>query len=67
MRLRFVGAFASVAVLSTASLAQSPKNGVAGIQWFSTLRAGLDEAKRTGRPILFMSAAPHCAGVSGVW
>ena len=24
-------------------------------------------AERTGRPILFVSAAPHCAGVSGIW
>ena len=25
------------------------------------------EARRTGRPILLVSAAPHCAGVSGTW
>jgi Spy/CpxP family protein refolding chaperone len=38
-----------------------------GIQWFATLAGGLEEARRTGRPILLVSAAPHCAGVSGVW
>ena len=38
-----------------------------GIQWFATLDRGLDEAKRTGKPILFVSAAPHCGGVSGLW
>jgi len=38
-----------------------------GIQWFATLESGLREAQRTGQPILFVSAAPHCAGVSGVW
>lgn len=38
-----------------------------GIQWFATLDSGLREAQRTGRPILFLSAAPHCAGVSGIW
>jgi hypothetical protein len=37
------------------------------IQWFATLDRGLVEAKRTGKPILFVSAAPHCAGVSGMW
>ena len=37
------------------------------IQWFATLERGMAEAKRTGRPILFVSAAPHCAGVSGMW
>jgi hypothetical protein len=39
----------------------------AGIQWFAMLQGGLDEAKRTGKPILLVSAAPHCAGVSGIW
>lgn len=38
-----------------------------GIQWFSTWDAGVAEAERTGRPILLVSAAPHCAGVSGIW
>jgi hypothetical protein len=38
-----------------------------GIQWFSTWDAGIAEAERTGRPILLVSAAPHCAGVSGIW
>lgn len=38
-----------------------------GIQWFATLERGLAEAKRAGKPILFVSAAPHCAGVSGMW
>src|SRR4051812_42318375 len=38
-----------------------------GVQWFATWEAGKDEAERTGRPILFVSAAPHCAGVSGIW
>jgi hypothetical protein len=39
----------------------------AGIQWFATWESGLREAQRTGRPILLVSAAPHCAGVSGTW
>jgi hypothetical protein len=38
-----------------------------GIQWFTTWESGLREARRTNRPILFVSAAPHCAGVSGIW
>ena len=38
-----------------------------GIQWFATLEIGLAEAKRTGKPILFVSAAPHCGGVPGMW
>lgn len=39
----------------------------AGIAWFGTWEAALAEAKRTKRPILFMSAAPQCQGVPGVW
>lgn len=39
----------------------------AGIQWFASLDSGLKEAQRSGRPILLVSAAPHCAGVPGIW
>ena len=38
-----------------------------GIAWFATWESGLREAQRTGKPILLVAAAPHCAGVSGVW
>ena len=38
-----------------------------GIQWFATWESAKAEAARTGRPILLVSAAPHCAGVSGIW
>ena len=37
------------------------------IQWYATLDRGLAEAKRTGKPIMLVSGAPHCAGVSGMW
>lgn len=40
---------------------------VGGIQWFATLERGLAEAKATGKPIMLLSAAPHCGGVSGIW
>ena len=38
-----------------------------GIVWFGTLRSGIAEARRTNRPILLISAAPHCHNVSGIW
>jgi hypothetical protein len=38
-----------------------------GIAWFGVLRDGLDEAERTGRPILFLTAAPQCNGIPGMW
>ena len=47
------------------SAAAVPK--AAGIAWFGQWTEGLKEAKKTGRPILLVSAAPHCRGVSGIW
>ena len=38
-----------------------------GIQWFSTWESAKVEAARTGKPILLVSAAPHCAGIPGIW
>lgn len=37
------------------------------IAWFGTLKEGLAEAKRLGRPVMLVSAAPHCHEVPGVW
>lgn len=37
------------------------------IAWYGTLRQGLAEARRSGRPILLIAAAPHCHNVSGIW
>jgi hypothetical protein len=41
--------------------------GGGGIQWFATWEQGAAEAKRTGRPILLVAAAPHCHEISGLW
>ena len=38
-----------------------------GIAWYGTWERGLAAAKSTGRPILLISAAPQCHGVSGLW
>lgn len=37
------------------------------IAWYGTLSSGLEVAQSTGRPILFVSGAPQCHGVPGVW
>lgn len=63
---RFLLSFAIVASSSVMASSQTPARP-AGIQWFTDLEAGQAEAKRTGRPILFVSAAPHCGGISGMW
>ncbi|MDG1872426.1 MAG: hypothetical protein P8J27_00845 [Mariniblastus sp.] len=41
--------------------------GDAGIAWYTTWETGLKEAKRTNRPIFFMSAATTCSGIPGVF
>src|SRR5688572_24526865 len=38
-----------------------------GIQWFTSWQSGQREAERLNVPILLVSGAPHCAGVSGIW
>ena len=37
------------------------------IAWHGTWSEAQAEARRTGRPILLVSAAPHCRNISGVW
>ncbi len=37
------------------------------ISWYSDWRQGLAAARASGKPILLMSAAPQCKGVSGIW
>ena len=41
--------------------------GAPGIAWYGSLEVGLAEAKRSNRPIFFMSAASQCGGVPGVF
>jgi hypothetical protein len=41
--------------------------GDEGVAWYVTWKTGLAEAKRSNRPIFFMSAAAQCSGVSGVF
>ena len=50
------------------SIGQSQLNpGDSGIAWYTTWETGVAEARRSGRPILFMAAATQCSGVSGVY
>ena len=43
------------------------KRVVSGIAWYGVLKDGLAEAKRTGKPILLITAAAQCNGVPGMW
>ncbi len=70
-----VAAVTTATFTAAAPAAQGPKGPLeshippteAGIAWFGTWTGALEEAKRSKRPILFMSAAPQCQGVPGVW
>ena len=37
------------------------------IAWHGTWKGGLDEAQRSGKPIMLVSAVPQCHSVPGVW
>ena len=49
-------------------IADHPQDvGDPGIAWYTTWKTGLAEAKRSGQPIFFMSAATCSRGVSGAF
>ena len=58
---------AALLALPPPSHADASEAPGAQIAWHGTWAAGLAEARRTGRPILLVAAAPHCHGVSGIW
>src|SRR5262249_50226808 len=45
----------------------SAQSATDGIQWYPTWDSGLRAARESGKPILLVSAAPHCAGIPGIW
>jgi len=52
----------SASVHAEDSITVAPK-----IAWFGTWQGAITEAKRSGRPIFLVAAAPHCHYVSGIW
>ena len=57
-----------VAGVAAVAAVAGPQVDAAGkIAWYSTLKQGLAVAKSSGRPILLLSATPHCRGISGMW
>ena len=78
MKHHLILALALLALAASPALAQRPPNpnnmipntqavGASGVAWYTTWDSGLAEAKRSNRPIFFMSAAAQCSGVSGVF
>ena len=60
----FMGLALVVALGAEASAQGKPEGGIA---WYGTWEQGLAEAKLAKKPILLVSAAPHCRNVSGLW
>ncbi len=78
MKTSFALSICALFILASTCWAQGPSGamnvmpnpqavGDAGIAWYTTWDTGLEEAKRSNRPIFFMSAATTCSGVSGVF
>ena len=72
-RVRGIGVWTGLWILAGGLLtgsvgAQRAARPVAAkIAWHGTWKGGLAEARRTGRPIMLVSAAPQCHAVPGVW
>ena len=60
------GVGSSFAQEKPGAAASSARQG-GGIAWLGTLKSAHAAAARTGRPLLLISAAPHCHNVSGLW
>ena len=81
MAFRFTSYFAGIAIfviaMSDSAPSQGPRPsdlgasrldlGEPGIAWYTTWESAQAEAKRSGRPIMFVAAATQCHGVSGVF
>ena len=48
-------------------LAETRADAAEKIAWYGNLAQGLEVAQQLHRPILLISAAPHCHGVPGLW
>ncbi len=63
------------ALTATTAMAQGPVPGITQdwsaveqrIAWHGTWKGALAAAEVTRRPILLVSAAPHCGRVPGMW
>jgi len=65
-KLAFISAVCALLVACNSLSAQQPI-GDAGVAWYTTWATGVAEAKRSNRPIFFMSAATTCSGIPGVF
>lgn len=63
--------FVLACCVAAPALAQIESTDVAdppsAIAWYGTWKDGAKAARESGKPILLVSAAPHCHNVSGIW
>jgi len=70
-----IGTLAATALIATSNAQRGPRAGVTQdwskveqrIAWHGTWESARKVAAATGRPILLLSAAPHCGLVPGMW
>lgn len=67
LKRMIVFAVCTMAALTGLSPEGTKAEDIPRVIWYGTLKGALAEAKRSDRPILLLSAAPHCHAVSGVW
>ena len=80
MVVRFFNGFMAIGMIAwlcSIAMGQGPRPsdlgaskldlGEPGIAWYTTWESAEAEAKRSGRPIMFVAAATQCHGVSGVF
>ena len=65
--IRSIFLVAIVSLMGSTGADQAFADDTEKVIWYGTLDGGLAEAKRSGRPIILLSAAPHCQAVSGIW
>ena len=57
----------TLAFVLLAAIALAEDQAPTRIQWYATWTQAKSEAARLEKPILLISAAPQCRGISGVW
>lgn len=67
--LKFLALVCVMASPAVAQFESSEKvaDAPSSIAWYGTWKVGAKAAVESGKPILLVSAAPHCHNVSGIW
>lgn len=59
--------FISSIELSFSGEVMAQPYGEGGINWYPSFDQGMAMARKLNKPVLLVSAAPHCRNISGMW